>query len=74
MIMNIFIAGFISIIIHNNIALTKILGSLHHILKCDPCTEQHYFNFLLDSLLRKKLSEQLQVSSPKLSLKGILQF
>lgn len=54
-------------------AVTKILGSLHHIFECDPCPEQHYCNFWLDSLLRKKLSEQLQVSGPKLYMKVILQ-
>jgi len=54
-------------------AVTKILDPLHHILKCDPCPEQHYFNFWLDSLLRKKLNEEL-FSGARLFMKGILQF
>lgn len=59
---------------NNNNAVTKILGYLYHILECDFCPKQHYFNFWPDSLLRKKLSEQLQVSNSELFMKGILRF
>lgn len=54
-------------------AVAKILGSLHHILKSDPCPEQHYFNFWPDSLLRTKLSEEIFLGLT-LFMEGILQF